>query len=477
MYSYFQRNTLYLGILVFLSLLLFLLPSRVFAAIIIPPEPLRVQSSSARLSYQLDGGVLGETTEAGFSSVLPFSLPYQDSLSYQVIDSIDARYLSDEQRISFSSSNGVYGVTISGTAVFDSPLSVARLIFVTREGLEYMVYEGYPLLSGGQTQQLDGYCRETCLFFEEMPAYVRAETEAGHFENLSIELHAFKTPPKNEFIAETKKALQQSQVNATVYALNQNIDLYGLSWQAGDTFMARISYTDKKRMFTMPDRLPNLQGIDYYIGGIFALPNVSKVAPNTDIIKSFDWRNINGQNFVTSTKNQKLCGSCWAFSTTAVIETLINIEQRTSVDHNLSERSIVELFPDSCVNGNYLGASFEQYLDEGVITDTCYDKGQFDPTCRKERWKISSFSDITDVSDENIKNIISEKGPITFGVYSWLHFMAAIGYHELEDGRTAWILKNSWGEDWGVNGVGYLLVAEEDRYGLTYAENPFRSVD
>jgi cathepsin C len=46
--------------------------------------------------------------------------------------------------------------------------------------------------------------------------------------------------------------------------------------------------------------------------------DVKKIAETLPL--SFDWRNVNGQNFVSPVRNQESCGSCYAFASMAMNE-------------------------------------------------------------------------------------------------------------------------------------------------------------
>ncbi|MGZ3538368.1 MAG: C1 family peptidase, partial [Thermodesulfobacteriota bacterium] len=69
------------------------------------------------------------------------------------------------------------------------------------------------------------------------------------------------------------------------------------------------------------------------------------------VAAAFDWRN-NGGNYVTPVRDQRSCGSCWAFAATAALEskTLITFNNPgTNVD--LSEQIVVSCGGAGSCNG------------------------------------------------------------------------------------------------------------------------------
>jgi cathepsin L len=202
-------------------------------------------------------------------------------------------------------------------------------------------------------------------------------------------------------------------------------------------------------------------------------PSVRRAADPPD---SWDWRT---KNVVQAVKDQGQCGSCWAFSAIAAQETQWAI---TNTDlFSLSEQNLVDCVSTSfgCEGGDKEGAyryviSWQSghFNSEDVYKYTATDGVcQFVDSAPLTTVKDVFKSKPNDESD--LLNTVYSKGATAVsidashssfqlysgGVYNEPdcsssthdHAVLAVGYGV--DGTTPyWIIKNSWGVDWGEQG-------------------------
>jgi hypothetical protein len=214
-----------------------------------------------------------------------------------------------------------------------------------------------------------------------------------------------------------------------------------------------------------------------------------------------DWRNNEG-NWVTPVKNQGECGSCGAFATVAAFETLIMLEAgNPEPAADLSEQYIVSCGPAGTRDGYAYGGCIGNYSDyisdflrgAGVPDEACfaYATGQdtgTEPPCgaacadaSARATKIRSWYYIAPQAvshlptPDQIKAVLVNK-PVPCGMYIYDdfkhyaggiyepvtgqdiiggHLACIVGY---DDSQQCWIVKNSWGTEWGEDGffrIGY----------------------
>ncbi len=216
--------------------------------------------------------------------------------------------------------------------------------------------------------------------------------------------------------------------------------------------------------------------------------------------QSFDWRDINGEDWTTQVKDQGACGSCYAFGTLASLESLykMKISNNHLDDVDLSEQFIVSCGPN-CMgagemkgcDGAYLESTLEFIRRYGVINEDCYEyldsNGNCNDKCKD--WKdnrllVGSYHLLAQDTD-TIKNALIRYGPLTttMNVYKdfrsksfepyypdedvWnknvyyhkegklegSHVVTIVGYCDDPDIYSGgyWICKNSWGADFGLN--------------------------
>jgi len=197
-----------------------------------------------------------------------------------------------------------------------------------------------------------------------------------------------------------------------------------------------------------------------------------------------DWRSYNGNNYVTPVKEQGACSDCWSFATTAALESNKLISSNTpGVFIDLSEQTLNSCSGAGSCNGGYIDAAANFLRDIGLPLESCNPYTATDGMCSvscsdwlTNPYKISGWYKVNpDV--EAIKYSLYNYGPVvalmavytdfyyySTGVYekSWgsfegYHAVLIVGYDDVEQ---CFIIKDSWGEDWGDAGYGRIAYSE-----------------
>lgn len=206
---------------------------------------------------------------------------------------------------------------------------------------------------------------------------------------------------------------------------------------------------------------------------------VSNAAPD-----AYDWRDYGR---VAPVKDQGSCGSCWAFSTCANLEGLYAATKGTI--KTFSEQFLVDCdTQDSGCNGGLMELTFAWLKSNGgFMTDTDYPYKGTKGTCKKDKSKYvdmkvtgykklgSSTSTWSPVDEAEVKEFLYTTGPLAIAlnadplqtyisgildktssqcpVSGINHAVTLVGYgHDNTKNLDYWIVKNSWGADWGESG-------------------------
>jgi len=210
--------------------------------------------------------------------------------------------------------------------------------------------------------------------------------------------------------------------------------------------------------------------------------------PVKDLPTSVDWRN---QNIVSPVKDQGYCGSCWAFASTAVIESAVAKESGLLFDLSVQQIAMCSPNPQSCGGtGGCQGATAEIAFDYVAKSAGLYQEYQYpylsytgkDAECNaalggRPKATISGFVQLPENNYTALMNAIATVGPIAVSVdASWSgyesgiwtqtppqpdidHAVTLVGYGE-ESGQKYWLIRNSWSPSWGEKG--YIRIARSD---------------
>jgi C1A family cysteine protease len=193
---------------------------------------------------------------------------------------------------------------------------------------------------------------------------------------------------------------------------------------------------------------------------------------------SFDWRDISGG--LTPIKNQGQCGSCWAFGTVGVMESVLRIKE--GITRSFSEQYLMNCDTQS---SGCSGGFYAHYLHQtpGAVLDSDVPYLEANDYCRDapHQEKLDNWAYVGDQNSTpsvgDLKQAIFTYGPVAVTVTADSYFQAYnTGVYNFDDQSTtnhivdlvgwndsdgAWILRNSWGPEWGEKG--YMRI----RYGVS----------
>ena len=241
-------------------------------------------------------------------------------------------------------------------------------------------------------------------------------------------------------------------------------------------------------------------------------PNkIKQIIKENGFPESFNF--INEYKPTVNIKDQKSCGSCWAFATTTA---LAYRYKKLGIDVDLSPQSLLSCFVRDCDAGGHILDALFYVVKGGLTTETCipYSSGngysiESCPTkCRgdedfKKYYAKNSYATYIEYDSDNYYDVVTlimdqlvNYGPVASGIdcyedfedmmqnsrckyniykydrksdYLGGHAVVIVGYG-YENSKYYWIIQNSWGKNFCDNGFAKVEFAEISIENVAFSE-------
>jgi len=211
-----------------------------------------------------------------------------------------------------------------------------------------------------------------------------------------------------------------------------------------------------------------------------------QLSPSKNTVETVDWRTLTG---TTSVKDQGACGSCWAVAAAGAMEMHGEIAGKAIT---VSHQQLVDCTPNpqSCggtggCDGATTELAFKYAVEKGLQAADDYQS--HDGTCSDSdttshpALNIASFVTLPVNKQAPLEQALSDKGPVAVSVDagSWgsyssgvfdqcdknaiiNHAVLAMGFGTDSTLGKYWLIRNSWGADWGEEGYVRLKKLDTD---------------